>query len=65
MSESMVERVARAIDDAMEQDLPDLNAMARAAIAAMREPTRGMRAAVTSLGSFNENYQAMLHEALK
>ena len=40
MTETMVERVAKAIEAARDEDLPDPMVMARAAIAAMREPTK-------------------------
>lgn len=61
MAESMVERVARAIFDACgkqstvivlpweAQDQDDFRAIARAAIAAMREPTEAMLESVSAL----------------
>ena len=49
MSDSMIERVARAISDAEQENPGDYNVMrraqARAAIEAMREPTPAMLAA--------------------
>ena len=42
----MIDRVADALAEAIDQDSIDYRAMARAAIKAMREPTDEMRAAV-------------------
>lgn len=44
---TMVERVARAIADAMPETIADFTGPARAAIAAMREPTKQMIDAVS------------------
>ena len=74
--ESMIERVALAIDAAlsreMEDDKPgmiDGTAMARAAIEAMREPTEEMvrAGAICDLPTERiiEDYQAMIAAALK
>lgn len=54
MSETMVERVARAICRATHPDMPwdriiEFYPQARAAIAAMREPTEGMAHVMTAL----------------
>ena len=67
MSE-MVQRVAEAIADQMAADDNDNPSIARAAIAAMREPTQEMRQAFGRAGqmaTFHEGYQAMIDAALE
>jgi hypothetical protein len=65
---TMVERVARAIEEAQQMHWND---MARAAIAAMREPTDSMVKAPYKLRASADDfihksfYQAMIDEALK
>lgn len=81
MSDDMVERVARAIfvsaDDEHNTwptpDHPECMKMARAALAAMRDPTEAMKAvegvhwdySCHVCGGLKEGWQAMIDEALK
>lgn len=70
MSE-MVERVAKAIEDADIENGCDYIGMARAAIAAMREPTSGMISASAKCNIepemmlHKQRWKAMIDEALK
>jgi hypothetical protein len=56
MAEGMVERVARALEALCEHDGEPVQEMARAAIAAMREPTREMIIAGERVAPAAEGY---------
>ena len=70
MTESMVEKVTAVIYEGMERQLAQSRAeeIARAAIEAMREPTRNMRGAAVKAkvppGGFTRGYQAIIDAAL-
>jgi hypothetical protein len=64
---TMIKRVARAIRDERDRQDGDDGAVAYAAIAAMREPTKRMLAAARFLGepSYRAVWQAMIDGVLK